>query len=205
MSSRDDYCHMRCYGVFTSAANAALEIAMETIRSKTSTPDEKAYAYAPIDAAIRTHQAMASAGEARLTYIKRFNAKKILTGEERVAERLVYSRCFNTIAADRGGNVVNGLLSALGDKRLEVNIASVAKAQDVDQSNADKPRSNRPDKPSDKPDRPDKNKAKPKDRTGGRPLPSSDKAHNKTETDKEECRGNPSRRFMHKLKLKLKF
>jgi hypothetical protein len=37
----------------------------------------------------------------------RFKAKKILTGEERVAERLVYTRCFDTIASDRGGNVVD--------------------------------------------------------------------------------------------------
>jgi arginine/ornithine N-succinyltransferase beta subunit len=67
--------------VFTSAANAALEIAIETIRAVTSTPDEKAYAYSLIYAAIRAHQAVASPGEARLTYIKRFKAKKIPTGE----------------------------------------------------------------------------------------------------------------------------
>jgi hypothetical protein len=36
--------HMLCYDVFTSAANAALETAMETIRSVTATLDEKAYA-----------------------------------------------------------------------------------------------------------------------------------------------------------------
>ena len=40
--------------------------------------------------------------------------------------------------------------------------------------------------PNDKPDKPDKTKAKPKDRTGGRPLPPTDKAHKKTEADKEE-------------------
>jgi hypothetical protein len=90
---------------------------METIRSNTSTPDEKAYAFALIDAMIRTQQEVASAGEARLTYTRRFKASmKILTGEERVAARLVYSRCLDTIAADRGGNVVDGLLSALEDK-----------------------------------------------------------------------------------------
>jgi hypothetical protein len=50
----------------------------------------------------------------------------------------------------------------------------------------DKPRPDRPDGPNDKPDKPDKHKAKPKDRTGGRPLPATDKAHNKTEDDKEE-------------------
>jgi hypothetical protein len=41
---------MLCYGVFTSAANAALENAIETIRPVTSTPYEEAHAYAPIDA-----------------------------------------------------------------------------------------------------------------------------------------------------------
>jgi hypothetical protein len=102
---------------------------METIRSVTSTPDETAYAYSLVDAALRTHQAVASAGEARLTYIRRFKAKKILTGEERVAERLVYTRCFYNVASDRGGNVVNGLMSAMEDKRLEVSITEVATAQ----------------------------------------------------------------------------
>jgi hypothetical protein len=42
------------------------------------------------------------------------------------------------------------------------------------------------DKPNDKTEKPDKCKAKPKDRTGGRPLPSTDKANKKTEADKEE-------------------
>jgi hypothetical protein len=46
---------MLCYGVFTSAFSEALETAMKTIRSNTSTPDEKAYAYALIDAAIHAH------------------------------------------------------------------------------------------------------------------------------------------------------
>jgi hypothetical protein len=53
---------------------------METIRAVTSTPDEKVYAYSLIDAALRTRQAVASAGEARRTYIRRFKAKNILTG-----------------------------------------------------------------------------------------------------------------------------
>jgi hypothetical protein len=92
----------------------------------------------------------------RLTYIRRLKAKKILTGEERVAERLVYTRCFDTVASDRGGNVVDGLVSALEDKRLEVGITSVAKAQAAAQLKADKPRPDRPDKPNDKPDKPDK-------------------------------------------------
>jgi hypothetical protein len=108
------------------------------------------------------------------------------TGEERVAERLVYTRCFDTIASDRGGNVVDGLMSALEDKRLKVSIITTAKAQAAAQFKADKPRPDRLDKPNDKPDNPDIHKAKPKDRTGGRPLPATDKAHKKTEADKEE-------------------
>jgi hypothetical protein len=103
-----------------------------------------------------------------------------------VVERLVYSRCFDTIAAYRGGNVVDRLLSALDDKRLEFNTTTTVIVQAVAQFKADKPRSERSDKPSDKPDMMDKNKAKPKDRTGGRPLPSTGKAHKKTEAYKEE-------------------
>jgi hypothetical protein len=40
-------------------------------------------AYAHIDEAIITHEVVASAREARLTYIIRFKAKKILNGEGR--------------------------------------------------------------------------------------------------------------------------
>jgi hypothetical protein len=186
ISSRDEYRHMLCHGVFTAAANAALETAMETLRAVTSTPDETTYAYSLVDAALRTYQAVASTGEARLTYIMRFKAKKIPTGEERVAERLVYTRCCDTIASDRGGNVVDGLLSAMEDKRLEVSFTALAKAQAAAQFKADKPRPDTPVRPNDKPDKPDKPMAKPKDRTGGRPLPSTDKADKKTEADKEE-------------------
>jgi hypothetical protein len=89
---------------------------METICSVIATLDEKAYAYSLTYAAVCTHQAVASAGETRLTYIRRFKAKKIVNGEERVAERLVNSRCFDTISAKRGGNVVDGLMSAMEDK-----------------------------------------------------------------------------------------
>eukprot|EP00873_Tetraselmis_striata_P046504 jgi/Tetstr1/466768/TSEL_011238.t1 len=55
--------------------------------------------------------------------------KKALTGEERVAERLVYSRFFDTAAADRSSNGVDGLLNALDDKRLVVSLQQAAKAQ----------------------------------------------------------------------------
>ena len=72
------------------------------------------------------------------------------------------------------------------DKRLEVSITTSAKAEAAAEFKADKPKPDRPDMPNDKPDKPDKNKAKPKDRTGGRPLPSTDRAHKKTEADKEK-------------------
>jgi uncharacterized protein YfcZ (UPF0381/DUF406 family) len=159
ISSRDEYRHMLCYGAFRAAANAALKTIMETIRAVTSTPDETTYAYSLVDAALRTHQAVSSAGKARLAYIRRFKAKKILTGEERVAERLVYTRCFDKVASDRGGNVVYGLMSALEDKRLEVSITATAKAQAAAQFKADNPRLDRPDRPNDKPDKPDRPKA----------------------------------------------
>jgi hypothetical protein len=89
--SRDEYRHQLFYGVFTAAANSALEIAMETIRAVTSTPDGTAYAYSLVDAALRTHQAVASPGEARLTYIRRFKAKKILTGGIEIEIEIVYN------------------------------------------------------------------------------------------------------------------
>jgi hypothetical protein len=43
------------------------------------------------------------------------------------------------------------------DKRLEVSITTVAKAQVAAQFKANKPQQDRPDKPKDKPDMPDKN------------------------------------------------
>eukprot|EP00873_Tetraselmis_striata_P006923 jgi/Tetstr1/427187/TSEL_017375.t1 len=60
-----------------------------------------------------------AAAEDRLTYLRRFKCKKALTGEERVAERLACSRFFDTSAAERSNNGVDGLLNAVDDKRLE--------------------------------------------------------------------------------------
>jgi hypothetical protein len=145
---------------------------METIRSATSTPYKHALAYAHIDAPNRIHKVVAATWKARLTYIIRFEAKKIFTAKEQVTERLAFSRCFDSISSERGGNDVDGLMPAMKGKRLEVSITAASKAQAAAQFKANKPRTCRPDKPNDKPD---KNKAKPKDRTGGRPLPSTDK------------------------------
>eukprot|EP00873_Tetraselmis_striata_P036653 jgi/Tetstr1/456917/TSEL_043587.t1 len=47
-------------------------------------------------------------------------AKKALTGEEQVAERLIYSHVFDPAEHERCANVIGGLLSALEDKRLEI-------------------------------------------------------------------------------------
>jgi hypothetical protein len=54
---------------------------------------------------------------------------------------------------------------------LEFNIVAAAKAQALEHLRADKHRPAMPDKPSEKHDQPNKNEAKPKDRTGCRPLP----------------------------------
>jgi hypothetical protein len=71
----------------------ALEIAMATIRySKTYIKVERAHAGDVHDAPIRTHKTVMQAVESRLAYIHRFKGKHALTEEERVAERLVYSK-----------------------------------------------------------------------------------------------------------------
>ena len=49
--------------------------------------------------------------------------------EERVAERLVDSRVFDTQICERSTNGVDELLAALEDKRLEVSLHAAAKAQ----------------------------------------------------------------------------
>eukprot|EP00873_Tetraselmis_striata_P026064 jgi/Tetstr1/446328/TSEL_033871.t1 len=67
------------------------------------------------------------ADEARLTYLRRFKAKKALTPEEQVAERIIYSRVFDTAEHERSANVVDGLLTTLADKRLDVGLAAAAK------------------------------------------------------------------------------
>eukprot|EP00873_Tetraselmis_striata_P039205 jgi/Tetstr1/459469/TSEL_004836.t1 len=82
-----------------------------------------------LDSAIRTIATCGHAAEDRLTYLRRFKYKKALTGEERIAERLVYSSFFDTTAAERSNNGVDGLLNALDDKRLEVRLHQAAKAQ----------------------------------------------------------------------------
>eukprot|EP00873_Tetraselmis_striata_P016169 jgi/Tetstr1/436433/TSEL_025262.t1 len=81
-----------------------------------------------LDAAHRTLEAMGGADEAGLTYLRRVKAKKALTPEEEVAERLIYSRVFDTAEHERSADVIDGLMAALEDKRLEVGLAAAAKA-----------------------------------------------------------------------------
>jgi hypothetical protein len=44
ISSRDEYRHLACYGVYYAATDAALETAMATVRSTTATEAERAHA-----------------------------------------------------------------------------------------------------------------------------------------------------------------
>jgi hypothetical protein len=54
-------------------------------------------------------------GEVGLAYIKRLKARKVLTGDERVAERVVCSIFVDTIASEPGSNIVHGLLTVPED------------------------------------------------------------------------------------------
>eukprot|EP00873_Tetraselmis_striata_P019320 jgi/Tetstr1/439584/TSEL_028011.t1 len=128
-ATRDEYRHLLCNGVFTAAAHAALTDAVATLRAKTATARDTADANDLLDSTIRTIATCGQAAEDRLTYLRRFKCKKALTGEERVAERVVYSRFFDTTAAERSNNGVDGLLNALDDKRLEVSLHQAAKAR----------------------------------------------------------------------------
>jgi hypothetical protein len=74
----------------------------------------------PFDATTWTHMACDNAREERLTNLRRLKCKKLLTGEERVAERSVFSIFFDTHVGERSVNGVDGLLAVLENKRLEV-------------------------------------------------------------------------------------
>jgi hypothetical protein len=66
----------------------------------------------PYYATARTHRAFTNFHEERLTYLRRFKFKiKLLSGEERIAERLIYFRFFDTMVGERSTNGVNGLLA----------------------------------------------------------------------------------------------
>eukprot|EP00873_Tetraselmis_striata_P038227 jgi/Tetstr1/458491/TSEL_044897.t1 len=127
-ASRDEYRHLLCYGVYRAAANAADKTALVTLRAPDTPTQDRVDALDLLDAAHRTLEAVGDADEARLTYLRRFKAKKALTPEEQVAKRLIYSRVFDTAEHERSANVVDGLMAALEDKRLEVGLAAAAKA-----------------------------------------------------------------------------
>jgi hypothetical protein len=54
--------------------------------------------------------------------------QEAVIGDERVVERLVYSRLFDTYARDRSANGVDCLFATLDAKRLEVSLYAAAKA-----------------------------------------------------------------------------
>jgi hypothetical protein len=99
------------------------------VRVPTATAAKRAHAWDGHDAAIRTHKVVTHAVEWKITYIRRFKGKKALTGEEIVAERIVYSTFFDTQAADRSNNGIDGLLAASEDKPNEASLHAAAKVQ----------------------------------------------------------------------------
>jgi hypothetical protein len=92
IASRDEYRHLVCYDTYHAAINTALETIMEAIRLKTYSSQAEADTWGLFDATARMHMECSNAREERLTYPRRFKCKKLLTGEEWVAELLVYSR-----------------------------------------------------------------------------------------------------------------
>ena len=184
-ATHDEYRHLLCYGVFGAAAHAALETAMATLHGGNASAADTEDAWGLLASATRTLKAIQGASEDRLTYLRRFKCKKALTGDERVAERLVYSRFLDTAAAERSANGVDGLLSALEDKKLEVSLLQAAKAQAAQQfknpsgggggsgdktKNADTKDKNRADKDKKKADNKDTSKPL-ADRRSKKPAP----------------------------------
>eukprot|EP00873_Tetraselmis_striata_P029107 jgi/Tetstr1/449371/TSEL_003882.t1 len=83
-----------------------------------------------LDTALRTFAAVGDAHEARVIYLRCFEAKEAVTGEEQVAERLIYSfEILDPAEHEHSANVVTGLLAAREDKRLEVGLATAAMAR----------------------------------------------------------------------------
>eukprot|EP00873_Tetraselmis_striata_P028342 jgi/Tetstr1/448606/TSEL_035855.t1 len=103
---------------------------MAALRARNATSTEKD-ALDVLDTALQMFAAVGDAHEAQVGYLRRFKAKKSLTGDEhRVAERLIYYfRVFDPAEHECSANVVDGLLAALEDKRLEVCLAAATNAQ----------------------------------------------------------------------------
>eukprot|EP00873_Tetraselmis_striata_P035598 jgi/Tetstr1/455862/TSEL_042651.t1 len=203
--------HLVCYGVFTAATHAALTDTVATLRAKNATARDTADANDLLDSAIRTIATCGHAAEDRLTYLRRFKCKKALTGEERVAERLVYSRFFDITAAERSSNGVDGLLNAMDDKRLEVILHQAAKAQAAAQFKGggsggsgggsgnirvkEQERAEHADRATK--ERADKNKSKDKDKIKGKPQPGNPARNTTTpQTEEQNWRCAPPFRVM---------
>jgi hypothetical protein len=101
---------------------------MDAVRPKTYSSQTEADTWSLFDATVRTHKTRSGAHEERFTYLRRFKCKKLMPGDERVAKRLGYSRIFDTQIGERSANGVDGLLAALEDERLEVDMHAAAKA-----------------------------------------------------------------------------
>eukprot|EP00873_Tetraselmis_striata_P021463 jgi/Tetstr1/441727/TSEL_029950.t1 len=73
-ASRDEYRHLLCYGVYRAAANAAAKTSLATLRGLDTPTQDRVDALNLLDDAHRTLEAVGDADEARLTYLRRFNA-----------------------------------------------------------------------------------------------------------------------------------
>eukprot|EP00873_Tetraselmis_striata_P012255 jgi/Tetstr1/432519/TSEL_021892.t1 len=81
-----------CYGVYRAAANAAAKTALATLRAPDTPTQDRVDALDLLDAAHRTLEAVGDADEARLTYLRRFKAKKALTPEEQAQALATFKR-----------------------------------------------------------------------------------------------------------------
>jgi hypothetical protein len=109
--------------------NTALETILDAIHTKPYSSQAEADIWGLFDATARTQKACNNGHEERLTHLYRFKYKKLLSGEERVAENFVYSRFFDTQIGERNAHGVDGLLAAIEDKRIEVSMHAAANAQ----------------------------------------------------------------------------
>jgi hypothetical protein len=70
-SSRNEYRHVSCYGVYSAATDAALETPLATIPLTSATVTERVHAWDVHDVAVRmTHKAVTHAVESQLTNVR---------------------------------------------------------------------------------------------------------------------------------------
>eukprot|EP00873_Tetraselmis_striata_P026227 jgi/Tetstr1/446491/TSEL_034019.t1 len=94
---------------------------MASTRAPNATIRTKREALDLLETAFRTLAAVSDEHEARVTYLRRFNAKKAHTGEDQIEGRLIiYSRAFDRAEHERSANVVDGLLAFVEAKRREI-------------------------------------------------------------------------------------